>query len=83
MGRGKRKNIPRLQVRGNKGKGEGGREGGGLPLFSSHFQTEGLFWGYRVIYKMNRPFHVFFFSTFDLDQLEKIHRHNWKRDFNL
>ena len=39
---------------------EGGREGGDLPLFSSHFLTEGLSWGYRVIEKINRPFLFFF-----------------------
>lgn len=80
MGRGKRKNIARGRVRGKKGK-ERRREGGDLPLFSSHFLTEGLFWGYRVIDKINRPF-LFFFSTFDLYQLEKIHRHNWKSELN-
>lgn len=39
---------------------EGGREGGDLPLFSSHFLTEGLSWAYRVIEKINRPFLFFF-----------------------
>ena len=42
MGRGKRKNIPRLQVRGNKGKGEGRREGG---------REGGVFRSFRLISK--------------------------------